>query len=330
MKPLHELSVSQWKKLLHDPIFHHIEKISITGGEALLSPHIIELIELYIQRIPKLYHVDIVSNGFASELIRDKTIKIATLCNEHHINFSISISLDGIGKKHNEIRRIPLAFQKVSKTIHILKNLQNTYSFSLSIGSVVMKQTVSQIQKLQNWASKNSIPQYFQPVGFHKAYLQNLDEKNTTDISDREKEQFLHFLKIKGKRKSWKDIEAYYWKDMYYMYKNNNPRTTPCAFLHDEFAIDAIGNVYYCLSEKSIGNILPSYSITNIYFNPKNIQYRTFIKNNKCSHCNSDCDIRKAIAFDAKKYLWFFITNKPWYGIRFYCKKLNNFITRHA
>jgi len=115
------------------------------------------------------------------------------------------------------------------------------------------------------------------------------------------------------------------------MYKYQQPRSTPCPFLYDEFALDALGNVYYCLSENTIGNVKNSAGnspISDIYFHPKNIQYRTYIKKYCCSTCNSECNVRKAIAYDFKKYIWFRITGTPWYGVKFHIRQIKTHIQK--
>lgn len=329
MKPHKELSLEQWGKILKDPLFKHIEKINITGGEALLSPMAIPFIQLCMATMPKLWYIDMVSNGFETELIRNKVEEIVKLSNSRGISFNISISLDGVDKKHEEIRRIPHAFKRVAKTILALQLLQKQYPFSLSIGSVVMRQTLSQAQKLKYWSIQHRASQYFQIVGFHDSYVHNAENETDVNFTEKQKHQLLQLLETLGKSKNWKDIEAYYWKDMYFMYKNGTPRSTPCPFLYDEFAIDALGNIYYCLSEKSIGNVKRTRSgtrVSEIYFDPKNIQYRNYVKQYCCPTCNSKCNVRKAIAYDFKKYAWFRLTGIPWYGIPFHSKQLQHYL----
>ena len=322
MDTTNEMSLEQWQQLLKDPIFQTIQSVSITGGEALLSPHCIPIIAFLRKTMPKLSALEIVSNGFATDLIKRKVDTIADFCRQNNIKFSIAISLDGVGKKHEEVRRIPFAYDKVINTLTELKLLQKKYKFSLIVASVIMKQTLPHIPKLQMWSSSNSIPVYFQLVGFHDSYLQNRNQKSETEIPASNKSQLLEFLGDMGKPKSITNLESYYWKDMYNMYKDGAPRTTPCPFQYDEFAIDAFGNIYNCLSEHSIGNFLKTRSVSKIYFDPENIKLREFVKKFRCPTCNSDCDIRRGIAYDAKHYLWFILTGSPWYGRAYHWNKV--------
>ena len=101
-------------------------------------------------------------------------------------------------------------------------------------------------------------------------------------------------------------FESFYWNDMYKMYKNNERRNTPCVFLKEGLVIDAIGDIYYCLSTKPIGNFIKEKrSISKIYFDPKNIKLRDDFWMTNCKYCNSGCEVTKTIAYDFKKYFFF-------------------------
>lgn len=177
-----------------------------------------------------------------------------------------------------------------------------------------MKQTVKEAKKVQTWAAKNNIEQNFQLIGFHKTYVNNMESKKNLTFTAKENILLYQILQSLGKRKSWKDFESYYWKDMLHLYTYGFPRSTPCPFLYDAFAIDALGNVYNCLSEHAIGSVSDTLTVSDIYFSEKNKKFRKFIKKHCCPTCNSGCSVREAIIGDAKKFMWFLCTGNPWYG----------------
>jgi radical SAM protein with 4Fe4S-binding SPASM domain len=105
----------------------------------------------------------------------------------------------------------------------------------------------------------------------------------------------------------------YYWEDMIQMYRDGAVRTTPCSFLKDDFVIDSLGDVYYCLSVRPIGNFVKENRLVGeIYYDQKNISFRQNLSKNACRNCNSGCNTSNAIAFDVKKYIWYKITGKLW------------------
>ena len=329
-KPGSELSLTAWKDVLKDPIFTDIEKVNITGGEAFLKPDIIPFINLLIEALPKINYIDMVSNGFSTDIIVQSTREIINICNRHSIRFALSISLDGVGSKHDDVRQIPLAYEKAMRTVMALQELQKTHPFTLGIGSVIMSTTLSEVDRLIDLSSQHKIPHHFQIVSFHDSYVDNIDTKHSIGFTEKDLESLLHICEKFGKPKGWSDLLSYFWKDQYFMRKYGLPRSTPCPFLLDEFAIDAAGNVYYCLGGGSIGNIKESPGskpVSTLYFSPQNLIRRKRMKTELCPACSSICNARKAIAYDFKKFVWFKLTGTPWHGIKYHARRLIRFKT---
>lgn len=312
MKPKNELSYQEWQRLMTDPIFNKTRKLSITGGEATLHPEFEKTILLFINSMPKLKKISLVSNGFATKLIVKKIKAIAKICQLRGIALYITISLDGVSKMHEKIRRVPNAFKLTTKTILELKKLESELGFSVNGASLVLKNNLTEVDKIKKWYGDHQINYNFQIVGFHPTYVNNLDTQKGVDFNKNDLRLF-KFLSQMSKMKSWLNFRAYYWRDLLAMYKEGRPRTTPCPFLRDQFSIDSLGKVYYCFSTKSIGNWRKEKSINKIYFNKKNVAFRKKIKSSACLSCNSGCNVSGAIIRDVKKYLWFKITGKPLY-----------------
>jgi len=314
--PKNELSYDEWSRMMQDPIFKNIERLDITGGEALLLPNAADLISLFIQSMPKLQELSIVSNGFATERIIHQIKQIAKACGRRHIQLAISISLDGVGETHDSIRRIPHGFSLASNTLLRLKRMEKSHHIFVSSGSLVLRQNVSKIDEMRRWFNKHHIKYSFQIVGFHETYVHNRDTQGSVDFTNNEQRNLEQFLIQESKPKSPRDVQAYYWRDLLSMYRDGRRRTTPCPFLKDHFAIDSFGNVYYCFSSASIGNWRTMQSVSEIYFNHNNLERRKRMWNTVCARCNSGCRVDRAITRDIKSYLWFRLTGKPWYGFR--------------
>lgn len=92
--------------------------VNISGGEPFLHPDILAMIKNIQKRCPKA-SIIISSNGFATELILGQVEKIL----KFFPTLGVAISLDGVGKAHNEVRGIPDGYAKVIKTIHGLKKM---------------------------------------------------------------------------------------------------------------------------------------------------------------------------------------------------------------
>jgi len=231
--------------------------------------------------------------------------------------FNVSVSLDGADDMHQKIRRIPGAFEKTSATILKLQKLQKKYHFGLGSGSIIVKQNIGEVKKMEKWYRDHKIDHSYQIVGFHETFVNNLGSQAEIDYGAKEKKTLLKLLNSFSKPKSWSDFRAYYWKDMRRMYKTGANRSTPCPFRINQLVIDSLGDVYYCLSVKPIGNFLKEKrSIAAIYFDSKNIAYRKTWQNSMCRNCNSGCNVNVAIASDLKRYLWFRLTGNLWKNLK--------------
>jgi len=313
LKPKCELTAGEWQRIMEDPIFLGIRRLSICGGEPTLHPNLITLVKLFLKSMPNLESLSLVTNGLLSSQIVSTVKSMATLLKKRKIDFSVSVSLDGIGNIHNLIRGVPDAFEKTSKTIKTLKGLQSKYDFSLGAAGVILRENLQLIRDVENWCSKLEIPFNYQIVGFHETYVQNIERKKELDFGDKNKEDLYSLLKELSLRCSLRNpravLRSYYWNDMLHLYKGGL-RTTPCPFVLDAFVLDSLGDVYYCLSEKKIGNCREGKSIGEIYYNPRNLALRRQRAKTICLKCNSACFISSAIVKDFKKFFWFYLTGK--------------------
>lgn len=312
MKPRNELTFAQWKKIMRDPIFSSIERLSIAGGEPTLHPGLIKLTKLFMDSMPRLQTISLITNGLASALAVPYVQKLAFLSQERGINLAIAVSLDGIGKMHDALRGEPGAFKKTSATILKLKSLQPKFKFWLSVVCMICRKNLYHLKEVEEWSRRNKVDLHFQLVGFHETYVQNMDKKNKLDFRDEDKKYLHSILKKLSLKCSWKNVEAYFWRDMYRMYKNRVLRSTPCSFLLDAFVLDSFGDVYYCLSERKIGNCRRKKSVSEIYYDSENLKFRRWMAENVCGRCNSLCFAYSAIKKDFKKFIWYRLAGKIW------------------
>ena len=224
----------------------------------------------------------------------------------------MTISLDGVGKVHETVRRIKDGFKRTSTTIVKLQELQKRMnnSFNLNVSTVILKQNLDNFDETKDWLEKMKLSYGFQIVGFHKTFVNNLNTRNEVDFREEDKEKLKMVLE---KLKKFDGFKSYYWADLWDMYIKGLPRTTPCPMAVDQLVIDGTGEVFYCLSEKSIGNFLrENRTIADIYFDKNNLKIRKQRWQTVCKTCNSGCNAKAAIAYDVKKYLWYRITGNVW------------------
>lgn len=307
----HEMTLAEFAALMDpDPLFDTIDQLMVLGGEASLRTDLVELVAYFINRMPLVRDISMVSNGFLPERIVAQTEAILKLLQPRKIRLSMSVSLDGIGTMHDQVRGIPHAFEKTLATIEGLQALQQHFDFWLGSGFVVMHQNLHQAREFGAWAAARKLSYGFQLVGFHDVYVDNMAAQNEVDFRPEDREALLALIQEMAGQRSLRNIEAFYWSDMLRMYRDGATRTTPCPFTKDGLTLDAYGDVYYCLSVRKIGNALEERrSVGEIYRDPANLRFRAEEMSKKlCLNCNSACGTRIAIKKDMKKYLKFLAT----------------------
>lgn len=318
MEPRAEMGLEDFARVLDDGIFRSIERLTLAGGEPSLRQDLIPLTELFIDKMPRLGSLTLITNGLAVERILADTKALLEICGKRKINLNISVSLDGVGQVHDEMRNIPGAFARVERCLVGLKELQASHPFWLGVGCVITRKNLYHLRELQDWCDERGIELGFQLVGFHETYVANVEQREELDFTAADKEYLFNLLQELATQRSPSNFMAYYWYDMLKMYRDGRPRQTPCPFAVDSFVLDAYGDVYYCLSERKIGNCLikamngsvAQNPCSAIYYHPENLRFREALKRSSCAHCNSGCFVNIGIKKDLKKYLWFLLTGK--------------------
>jgi len=309
----HEMTVAEFAALMDpDPIFDGIEHLTVAGGEASLRTDLVELVAYLVRRMPGLATLSLVTNGFLPQRILEQTRAILQLIEPAGIRLSMSVSLDGIGTLHDRVRGVPGAFDKALETLTGLQELQREHDFWLGVGFVVMHQNLRHARAFREWARARGLPVGFQLVGFHESYVANLDRQNEVDFRPEDREELIAFMEELASEVSLRNWPAFYWADMVRMYRDGAPRTTPCPFTLEGLALDAYGDLFYCLSTPRIGNALEEKrSVSDIYYDPQNLRYRADqMRRHICPRCNSACGTEIALKKDVKQYVRFLITRR--------------------
>lgn len=282
-----EMTVDEFKKIINDDIFKEIKLVGINGGEPFLCKNLIPFIEILVKK-EKLESINIISNGFLTNSILEKTKKIYEICKKYNIKFHISFSLDGYGKIHDKVRGIPNVFSKTIETISSIVNNKEFYCDSYDIGCTVVKQNVDYLVELESFAEKMNWNIKFR-LGIKNERLHNskiydgfsiLEDKQARQSA---KEFFFgQILKSKNLYDQYK-----YWAIFTYLDGDEN-RKLGCDWQENGITLDGEGNIYYCAVESPcIGN-LKNNDGSKLFFCKENLKVRTNIRKNKCKKCIHD------------------------------------------
>lgn len=286
-----ELSPSDIKKIFSDKILSKsIKVVNITGGEPTLRKDLIEVIKALVSSCVNLERIDISTNGIRSEEVIDTIEQALAFLLPHKVKLSVSVSLDGVGRTHDEVRGTPGAFEGVEKSIPEFKELMVLYPrFSVGLNFTINRNNFHDLDNVFKYCSSHGLGVNFTLAANSEIGVESLSVSREFTLDDKQKKsvsEFIHRLKNSG------HLHAQY-ADFLLHWLACGKRHGPCAFQKGmSILCEPDGNAYACGNFKDfhIGNILEKTFSENMIPKRKfNLSYK-----NQCIQCNSNCYIESA------------------------------------
>lgn len=225
-----------------------LRDINITGGEPFLRLDLDEIVKNMKIAAPKARLI-LNTNGFMPRKIESDMKKIIMI--DPH--FAFRVSIDGIGKAHDDIRGIPGGYKKCMETLDIVKKLGVK---DIGISFTLIKQNVKELPKVQRFCQYHryefsltvatNSPIYF---GNDKQIYRPKDDSRLTlkltNVAN------THLVSLSPKE----IIRGWFVKQLL-SYMQTGKRSLPCDAGNGFFYMDSVGNVYTChIKPWVMGNI---------------------------------------------------------------------------
>lgn len=316
-----ELTYKDIKRTFQDRILQDMDLIRFTGGEPILKNDLREIIKtIYDNTKIKIFHL--ATNGSLTEeilyFIKDVT--------NYGINVHLQLSLDAVGKLHDEIRGFPGLFNRVYKTMEGLKKLQERRRFFVGINQTIFHQNINQIDEV------NKLADYF---GFsHNIAFANIFHESreiTTDTSKYptpfklltqfSRDELINlYRKVEDINLCNKSIRlnrnyfGSYLRSLseFYLHEGGKNRILfnkdipkpKCMALFTHFRLLPNGDITPChlKSKRIIGNIKYR-SFSEIWFSKEASAERKEVKS--CKGCWIECEIVPSIFYSGDIIKWF-------------------------
>ena len=269
-----------FKRLKESHLIKKIKHIDLTGGEPFLKEDLKKLI-INIFTLPNIGLVTINTNALLPEKIISDTEAILKTLGKNKF-FSISISIDGAGKIHDEIRGVEGAFSRVEQTVDGLKTLREKYpSFLIRSNTVMQPQNIDCLAEIKNYWNKHNIKGAFSllqaPFYTHSESVVETNMKFSS--KDIEKIKLAHPKSV----------------GMNYYLDNNFKRPLHCFAGYSSIFIDPLGKVFPCNflagnDEYVMGNIKES-SIDSLWAARTAANVRKKIKSCSYVSCWNGCEV---------------------------------------
>lgn len=272
-------------------------RISLTGGEPFLREDIDEICGIFNKNC-KTKCISIATNGFLTEKIQNKIKEI--LDNTKLKYLKIQISLDALGKRHDQLRGISGAFDNAVATLRALKNLQKRYkNLYIEIASMVNTFLVEDINEFIDYFQSIQIPIKFCIIRNSNLGLFGLVKKNSSHLlpkadlvfpSLKELESFYGIVKklnCQSPYKFWTLFQQIKFENSLKILKERR-RILSCYAGKADAVIYHNADVGFCENTKPIGNLRNyNFDFYSLWQSKKANISREKIKKCVCIHgCN--------------------------------------------
>jgi MoaA/NifB/PqqE/SkfB family radical SAM enzyme len=286
MKRENELTLEEWDKVLAS-VGHAPYWFTISGGEPLMYPHVVELVQLaYRHCRPGI--INIPTNGILPS-IPDRVERIARLCPESQL--IINLSLDGIGEKHDIIRGVKGNFEKFEKRLEQLLDLRSKLpNLTVGVHSVISVFNVEHLNEIIDYVDRCGADQFITEIAEPRVELDTVGLPITPASNDyaRAVDRLIAYVESKQFRGVARITEAMR-VEYYKLVKrilDEKDQVIDCYAGWVSAHIYADGTVWpCCVRADNLGNLRDHhYDFKEIWFGEKIRQVRASIAAKEC-HC---------------------------------------------
>ena len=272
-----EIDIELFEKALKSKVLKNANYFDLTGGESQLSPKYIEAIKI-IAKYKKEAFIHTNISGWYPKIHYEKTKEALNYIK----NLRIDISFDGKEENYKKIRLVENGYQKVLKTIELLKKLD----IKLRLTMIVYKENYKDIPFVVNFAKNLGLDYYF---GYAREanLLKNIGKKFS--YSKEQLEEIENLLKKVG----WlneRRLSNWLWAKS--IYEGKVPYFE-CYMGKMAIVIDPYGNVYpcnECLEYLHMGNLKDfNGDLDKLLYSKKALNVIKKIENKKCQPCSMLC-----------------------------------------
>ncbi|GEM_PF-1734946 len=295
-----EISPNEFLRAI-DSVKNNVVWLNLTGGEPLLRQDLKEIVCGCYDLCKNLSLINIPSNGLMPEKEASVFEEVAAHCSGAEV--FVTLSIDGLGKKHDFVRGVNGAFEKLLESHACLKKVSERHkNFHVSFQLTVSKFNIDNALEVFDFIQKNSenpIVNFAHELAiFHNENsgigVQNYPEETVKVIGEIEKRYKL------ANAKSLMPL-AYLRHMKKFLLEKKKP---VCKSGLSTVTIDPFGNVLPCpYWQKILGN-LPEYDYDLKRLLDEKRTKKLLDSVEACNLCWQSCEAYPALLFDPLKIIF--------------------------
>jgi len=243
MVPENELALDEVVRVFKDPYLNKLRWLNLTGGEPFMRQNFAEIVKAAADNLPNLEIIAIPSNGFMPDRVEKVTRQMLEYLKGKDILLNVNISIDGIGEKHEEIRRIPGGFEKCLESLRRLQAIgKENPQLESGVEAIITALNVGEMRKIYEGLKDKTDHVNLTPAIISSYYLGNEQMASDVKLKAPDIAEMLGFLKEMEEKEP---AYAYYFNNVRSIYLHGH-RTFPCLMGWKSMYMNAEGDVFPC------------------------------------------------------------------------------------
>jgi len=276
-----------------------LRDINITGGEPFLREDLPDVVKV-IYNICNSPRIIISTNGLLTKRI-ERSIKGIIKVDPQ---IAVRISIDGIGKEHDEIRGIRGAFTRGLESLRILR--ENGVK-DLGIALTVMYSNVSQVSKVYDLANDWGVEFSIIIVTSSPIYFGEKESLKPGDDGAL-RDEFSYLVRSELRHWTPRRLARAYFDYTVWNYFHTQKRPLKCDAGQGFFYLDPCGNIYGCsVLDFCLGN-LKDHNFETIWHSKRASEFRHLASD--CHKCWMVCTAKTAMRKNLYKPFFWLVKNK--------------------
>lgn len=240
-----DIDPERLKQVLADPYLSNVRAVGVNGGELSLYKQQQELIDAVLS-LPRIKSIFIISNGVVPERLLT-TLKLwQEACKAANVSLNITLSIDGIGQLHNQIRGIPVGYERTTATLERILTNKSDYCDHVRLGCTISKYNAAYLSQIDAALSKYNIP-----IEYHLAVpnkrIGTFDESPYSVLANEESRLLAAEFFLGKSFQTQKLFEKFtYFSTYYYLVHHGKGRLSSCSYQRRDITIDENLNLFLC------------------------------------------------------------------------------------
>lgn len=287
--PGREPTLEEIRRIFSNPLLDRLETVVLSGGEPTLRDDLPQVAQTILSANASVKYLYLITNALDPVLVRKSVEGILALTQYPRLKeFTVVVSLDGVGAVHDGTRGVPQAFNNVSESLRRLQKMRHDPAFRLILNCTVLRSNAADVHRMSAFAREMDLPITFHPLNI-----------KVSDARAYREEQLLSQGQLADLKALFKDkvelrsTDAALWQD-YFRIRGGKKRRLPCASPDHTVFMTAQGDLYVCaiydqVKPEIYGNVYRS-DIDQLWYSQKAKAARRRVKKHFCSGCENLCE----------------------------------------